>query len=369
MYNTKKKILFILHIPPPVHGSSIVGEYIYKSEYINQNFECQFNNLGTSNSIDEIGNNLIIKINRYFQIVWKVIINLIKSRPDLCYFAITSKGLGLYKDAFLAFLVKLFRIKLVYHFHNKGVSTYQDKFFNNLIYKFIFKNADVILLSEYLYSDIQRYVPKERIHYCPNGISERTKLNKGNSDSSNSIIEILFLSNLIVSKGVFILLDTCKILKSRDLSFHCTFIGAIGNIKQEQFQEKIKESDLQDVVNYVGPKFGNEKEDALIKADIFVHPTFNDCFPLVLIEAMQFSLPIVSTVEGGIPDIVEDEITGYLVPKMNAVALAEKLELLIRSKELRNELGKNGHNRYLKYFTINQFESNLTKILNECLSN
>ena len=82
---------------------------------------------------------------------------------------------------------------------------------------------------------------------------------------------------------------------------------------------------------------------------------------------MQFSLPIISTFKGSIPDIVDDGVTGFLVNQRDIEALAEKLELLIRNKELREDMGKNGRMRYLHYFTLNHFESNLTNILNKCL--
>ena len=337
----KSKILFILHLPPPIHGSAMVGNYIKGSEIINNKFESRFINLGTSSSIDEIGTKGLIKLRRYINIIFDVISQLLKFKPNLCYLAITAKGSAFYKDALIAILIKLFRIKLVFHLHNKGVKERQYKFIDNLIYRFVFSNTEVILLSEYLYPDIQKYVTTERIHYCPNGIPLEVQSSKFKVQSSETT-QILFLSNLIESKGVFILLEACSILQFKQFNFHCIFVGGIGDVSEQQFYNKVKQLNVENCVNYAGRKYDEEKELVFLQADIFVLPSNNDCFPLVLLEAMQHSLPIVSTYEGAIPTIVEDSKNGFLVAQKDANALAEKLGILIADKDLRIRMGKAG---------------------------
>ena len=59
-----KKILLIMHLPPPVHGSSMVGQYIKDSVVINNTFDTKFINLSTSKTVDEIGKNPLLKISR-----------------------------------------------------------------------------------------------------------------------------------------------------------------------------------------------------------------------------------------------------------------------------------------------------------------
>jgi len=359
------KILFILHYPPPIHGAAAIGLQIKESKLINTNFDCKYINLGTSRTIDEIGGKSLVKLFRYLSIIGQVLWQILFNRPDLCYLSITSKGVPFYKDATLVFLIKLFRIKVVYHFHNKGVSLRQNKYVDNLLYKFVFKNSYVILLSSKLYADIQKYVSKEQVYYCPNGIPDIEV--KQHKKEETTVVKLLFLSNLLVSKGVFILLEVCRILKSRNLNFECVFVGGVGDISELQFQSKLKELDLKDCVKYVGKKIGKEKEDAFTNADIFVLPTLNDCFPLVLIEAMQYSLPVVSTFEGGIPNIVINNTTGYLVPKKNTKDMVEKLEQLIKQPELRKRLGVAGRERYESEFTLNDFEQKANIILQEVI--
>lgn len=360
----KKKILFILHIPPPVHGSSVVGLQIKSSFTINDEFNCRYINLGTSNSIDEIGKQGFVKLFRFASIWFSVLRQLLFFRPELCYFAITAKGVAFYKDASIVFLVKIFGVNLVYHFHNKGVATKQDNWFDNLLYQFVFKHSDVVLLSKYLYADIKKYVSKERVYYCPNGISDLEGDKRvANRNDDKSIVKILFLSNLIETKGVYVLLQACKILNDKGVLFHCTFVGGIGDVSEKQFCDRTQLLALENRVVYLGEKHGIEKQAEFEKTDIFVFPTFFETFGIVNLEAMQFSLPIVSTFEGGIPDIVEDGVTGFLVQQKDTQALADKLEILINNTELRCQMGTAGRAKYEKEFTSEQFEKKMLQIL------
>jgi len=279
-----------LHLPPPVHGSSLVGEFINKSNLINTTFNCRYINLGTSKSIDEIGKNGFQKWFLYVSIILRTIKQLIAFKPDLVYLAMTAKGVAFYKDMVMAFLAKLFGVKLVIHFHNKGVSINQNKTLDNFLYKRVFKNTKVILLSKHLYSDIKKYVKEENVYYCPNGIPELS-LNENNATIKNDTVQLLFLSNLIESKGVYVLLDALKILKSKKIKFTCNFVGGIGDISEEAYNNKVRSLQLQDCVYYLGKKFNQEKTTIFNNSDIFVHPTFSDCFPLVLLEASQFKFP------------------------------------------------------------------------------
>ena len=81
------------------------------------------------------------------------------------------------------------------------------------------------------------------------------------------------------------------------------------------------------IIRLLGPKFGAQKSAILQHADIFVFPTYypNECFPLVLLEAMQQHLPIISTHEGGIPEMVMQGRNGMLVEASDKTALAKNI--------------------------------------------
>lgn len=357
-----KKILLILHYPPPVHGASMVGKYISESKKINSIFQTKYVYLGTTKSLKEQKSITLRKIGYFFKLIYKSLTTAYTFRPNLIYLTLSSNGMGFYKDAFLVFLLRGLNIDLIYHLHNKGVRRNQNKTFDNWLYKKVFKKGDVILLSKKLYGDIQKYVQEERVFYCANGIPEIRFKEK---QQSNAVVEILFLSNLIVSKGVFCLIEACKLLSEKGIDFHCYLIGNEGDVSKKEVDDEIRNSGLISKVEYIGTKYGDEKREYFENADVFVFPTYypNECFPLVLLEAMQYKIPVITTNEGAIEEIIEHNKNGYIVEKKNPKALAEKMEYLIKNEETRILLGDAGYRKYSANYTVEAFEKRLVSIL------
>ena len=357
----KKRILFIVPLPPPVHGSAMMCQYIKDSRLINDTFQCDFVNLSTSRRMDEIGKRSINKIFRFIGSYFKVLRKLFTHHYDACYLAITCHGIGFLKDAPFVLLCKLFRCKVIIHQHNKGMAKDVNHFPYKWLLPIVYKHTKVILLSWKLYPDIKQIVQKEQIYICPNGIPNS---NFKPSSLTNTVPHLLFLSNLIESKGVIDLLDACKILKDDGYNFICNFVGGESkDIDSKRFNSEISTRNLNDVVFYLGKKFGIEKDEILSNSDIFVFPTCDDCFPLVLLEAMQHSLPIVTTNIGGIEDIVTDNLNGLICKVHAPKDLSNKIAILLNDSQLREKMGIEGYNIYNKHFTLSQFETNITSTI------
>lgn len=359
----KPRILFITPLPPPVHGSAMVSQYIKDCKELQEEFMCDFVNLSTSRSIDEIGKKTLMKYIRFIGAYFITFGQLLTNRYALCYLAITCHGMGFLKDAPFVLLCKLFRRRVVIHQHNKGMSNCVDKLPYKWLLPLVYKNTKVILLSWYLYPDIEKVVKKEQVVICPNGIPE---LFDGESqyECNNEIPHLLFLSNLVSTKGVYVLLDACKILKDKGYRFVCDFVGGESKeITREIFESEVQNRGLSDFVIYHGPQYGEAKETFFIKANIFVQPTHEDCFPLTLVEAMLHKLPIISTTEGAIPDIVKDGINGFVCEKKDAVATADAIEKLLNASEMRKEMGERGHKLYMEKFTLSSFETRFVEII------
>ena len=83
---------------------------------------------------------------------------------------------------------------------------------------------------------------------------------------------------------------------------------------------------------------------------------------------MDYSLPVISTNEGGIPDVVKDKETGFIIPTKNAIALADAIELLMNSPKLRMSMGEKGRELFLRKFTEEKFESTMLDCLEKCIN-
>ena len=242
------------------------------------------------------------------------------------YLAPTVSKKGLYKDYLLILILKIFRAKKFYHLHNKGVSKRKKSTFLDFLYSSFFKNAKVVLLSEKLYKDVEEFVDIKNVFICPNGIKDGVVSINRKQNKKKERLNLLFLSNLITSKGVYVLLDACKELLNKKVEYTCNFVGGEGDISKEQFSQKVKELNLENNVFYLGKKYNEEKKEIFLNSNIFILPTFyhNECFPLVCLEAMMYGLPVISTSEGAISDIIEDNKTGFVVQKKNYKELADK---------------------------------------------
>lgn len=357
----KPKILFILHLPPPVHGAAVVGEQIRSSRAVAEAFECRFVNLSTSSTLGDIGKVSLSK-GKALLTLWKTVRRELEEfRPDWVYVTANSAGGGFLKDEPLVGMIKKEGFPVVVHFHNKGVATSHIPAW---LYRRFFQDIRVILLSERLYPDIQAYVPPEFVRYCANGtVDPGPSLRR-----ITSVPHILFLSNLIESKGILVLLDACKKLKDKGLRFVLDVAGgASAAISSARLQEEITRRSLEDIVLYHGTASDSDKEALFRNADIFTLPTYNDIFGLVIIEAMARSLPVVSTPEGAIPDIVLDGESGLIVPQKDVAALANALEKLLLNPALRQKMGARGREHFLAHYTTGQFERNFVQVMQSLL--
>ena len=363
----QRKILYVMHLPPPVHGASMVGQYIHDSKLINKQFECRYINLMTASSLEDIGKIGYSKLKSFGTLLKSIRKEIAEFRPNYVYVTPNAKGGAFYKDYIVVLLLKTLGCKIIVHYHNKGVSTRQDKWLDNILYQRFFKGIKVILLGKSLYKDVEKYVKWDDVYICPNGIpvaKEDFRFNE--REKSNEVPRLLFLSNLIESKGVIVLLDALKILKNKGFSFVCDFVGGeTAEINTMRFGEEVSKRGLNEMTIYRGRKYGEDKIREYQQADIFVFPTYydNECFPLVLLEAMEQGLPCISTSEGAICDIINDGVNGLIAERKNAESLANKIETLLNDKDLRIRMGNAGKEKFQKEFTLEKFEERICDIL------
>ncbi len=165
---------------------------------------------------------------------------------------------------------------------------------------------------------------------------------------------ILAVGQLKEKKGFRYLLEACRILIDSGADFDCEIVGE-GELRLE-LEATIERLSLGNRVSLLGSRAHHAVIRKYAEAEIFVLPCVTssngdrDGIPNVIIEAMAMELPVVSTWHSGIPEAVQDGVTGILVPTADPVRLAGALEQLLADGDMRSRLGRNGRRRVLEDF-------------------
>lgn len=165
-------------------------------------------------------------------------------------------------------------------------------------------------------------------------------------------VRIVSIGRLVWSKGYEFAIDAVALLRDRGVSFTYEIYGS-GPYEQA-IRVGIREHGLENLVRIVPSLPRNEIPAILASSDIMLHAAIDEGFSNAVIEAQAMELPVVTTDAGGLPENVEDGVTGYVVPRRDPAALAEKLALLAEDPELRGRLGAAGRVRALARFDLDR---------------
>jgi glycosyltransferase involved in cell wall biosynthesis len=210
----------------------------------------------------------------------------------------------------------------------------------------------------HFYSEIG---PRGNYVVLPNGVdcNEFTPVEREPSESPT----VLFVGWLIPEKGVFDLIDAARILRDRRAGFLLRLVGPFhGN--ESAVHARIAAAGLTDVVHAVGPLHSrHEILDAYHDADIFALPSWAEGLPVAVLEAMACGLPVVASSVGGTPDLLQDGVSGLLVPPRDPAALADALERLLRDRNARLSIGRAARTRVESKFSSEVFIKGVMSLL------
>jgi glycosyltransferase involved in cell wall biosynthesis len=184
--------------------------------------------------------------------------------------------------------------------------------------------------------DVNRYVP--------------------NNESYTYRPAILAVGQLREKKGFTYLVAACAELCKRGHEFVCDIVGE-GPLRPE-LEAQIREYQLEDIISLRGALDHQRVIDHYLAASVFALPCVTaangdmDGIPNVILEAMAMELPVVSTRHSGIPEAVDDGISGLLVPQRDVAALADAIERLLGDSVLRRRMGRAGRQIVVSRFDV-----------------
>jgi len=215
-------------------------------------------------------------------------------------------------------------------FHGADISRRHILEEHKLDYVNLFRQSELMLPISHLWENklIEMGCPPEKIHVTRMGI-EPEKFNFQPRQAFHKPLRIVSVARLTEKKGLDVAVKASAILKQRGGQFQYTIIG--NGDQDEMMRDFIAREGMEDCVSMPGFKPQEEIRRALSEADIFLLPSKTaadgdmEGIPVALMEAMAVGLPVVSTFHSGMPELIENNVSGWLVEEDDPEALAETL--------------------------------------------
>ncbi|MEQ8384569.1 MAG: glycosyltransferase family 4 protein [Coleofasciculus sp. A1-SPW-01] len=176
---------------------------------------------------------------------------------------------------------------------------------------------------------------------------------------------LLYVGRLSAAKGLPILLESLAMLKSSHPEIILTVVG--DGEDRAELEQMTARLELNDHVKFVGYKSQAEVREYMQETDVFVLPSFAEGVPVSLMEAMAAGVPVVTTQIAGVSELVENGVSGYLIPPGDATTLAERIKTLLTEPQLRTQFGIAGREKVEKEFNLNHEVARLYQVMTAAL--
>ena len=219
--------------------------------------------------------------------------------------------------------------------------------------------SNILCISDFCRSQVLRIVPElplERIRVVRLGVEFdvlQTLVSRfpHRDESSTAVtpVRIVCTGRMVAAKAHRILLEALKLLVEEGVEFEVRLIG--DGLERGPLEASCN-GDLKSRVLFLGALDHATTLAEVAQADIFVLASFAEGLPVALMEAMAFGVPCVSTTIAAIPELIETNFNGLLVPPANPPALAAALKCLIKSADLRLEMGRRAREKVRLYYNL-----------------
>ena len=222
------------------------------------------------------------------------------------------------------------RGKIATIFHGIDISSREVLNHYTPEYQQLFRRGDLMLPISNLWAGrLQKMgCPREKIAVSRMGV-DMTRFSPRPVKAPATPLEIISVARLTEKKGLHVAIEACRQLKEQGVAFRYRILG-IGPWER-RLRTLIEQYQLEDVIEMPGFKPSHEVKAMLDDADVFLLPSVTGAdgdmegIPVALMEAMAVGIPVVSTLHSGIPELVEADKSGWLVPENDACALAQRL--------------------------------------------
>ena len=350
----KVRLLIIGQTPPPYVGQMIMIESLVTAAY--QDLRVFHTRMNYSQTTAQIGKVSLRKLFHLVRVIVESSYKIVRHRIDVVYYPPGADTVPILRDIATLLVLRCFRRKLILAFHASGLCQRMSSWRG--IPFWLFKKAfffpDAAIQKSSLNPPDGEFIKARRVYIVPNGCPDQLERFR-QPGPLNFAPVILFVGLLTEEKGVEVLIEAARLLRVAGRKFRVEFLGEFTSERYRQkLMNEIKVKELGQCVTFCGRKVDDEKWAHYRGADIFCFPTHyrHESFGNVLLEAMMFELPVVSTDWRGVSAIVQEGVTGFLAEIKSPARVAARLEQLLADEKLRIRMGRKGRERYLEKFTL-----------------
>jgi len=245
----------------------------------------------------------------------------------------------------------LLKRQLLVTTHGTDLRILDDSKIFSLLARFVFRRAQyVTVVSSFLKTRLvsRLNLPEKKILVIPMPVNtQKIKFSPGRKENSENVI--LCVARYTKQKKLDVLIGSLSLLKEWEIDFKAIFIGE--GPEKENLKEKINDLSLMDRIKLLDLIPQKDLNHYYNLSRAVVLPSVNEGFGLVLVEAGLCKKTVIGACSGGIPDIIEDGVTGLLVPPDDYRALAHAMRKILSDEGLAKRLGENAYQQVWKRFS------------------
>lgn len=280
----------------------------------------------------------------------RYVVALLRRRPDVVHLHMSSYG-SFVRKALMFWTARVVRVPAVVHVHGSEFDLFHDRLPRPLraVVRATLEHAAVVVaLGDRWAQRLSMIAPAARVVTVPNGV----RVPAPRPDPGDRPPHVVFLGEIGERKGAFALLDAWAKLASEPDVLGGARLTLAGDRGVDRARSIVAERGIAGSVTVHGWLAADEAAALLGGADVFVLPSRSEGQPMAVLEAMARGVCVVASDVGGIPEMIDDGVSGILVPADDVDALGSALRRVLSDGPLRSRLGAAARERVLTDFDL-----------------
>jgi glycosyltransferase involved in cell wall biosynthesis len=290
------------------------------------------------------------------------VVRLVRLRPRIVHINTSLDLKGYWRDLVYLAVAKALGCKVVYQIHGGALPAQffpRSRLLTALLRHVLMWADVVVLLAKCEMTAYERFAPRARLIRIANCVS--IEQDRGPAPlNPTAVLTVGYVGRLTASKGILETIEAVRILRERGVEVRLTIAGA--GEAMDAIRRSISAAGLATHVHLIGEVFAEAKREFWLQTDVLALPSYHEGLPYALLEAMAYGVVPVASPVGAIPDVMQDQVHGLLVPPRAPQAVAQALEQLAGDRLLLRRLSHAARERVVTHYSITRLADQFTEL-------